>query len=197
MYCTKCGVSLAPESAFCAACGQPIANSGDFAPAVAAQPSPHTNVTNAPSHSYAGFWLRLVAFLIDTIILLIAAAIVLRVFRRFLGIPPFGMLAPDVRASFRVRRLGAFQLIGGIAVWLYFALMESSAWQATLGKKIMGLYVTDLRGQRISFARATGRYFAKIISNFTLLIGYLMAGFTARKQALHDMIAGSLVWKNA
>jgi uncharacterized RDD family membrane protein YckC len=84
----------------------------------------------------------------------------------------------------------ALGLIGG---WLYEALMESSAKQATLGKMLLGLMVTDEAGNRISFARASGRHFAKYISSFTLFIGYIMAGFTAKKQALHDMIAGTLV----
>jgi uncharacterized RDD family membrane protein YckC len=71
--------------------------------------------------------------------------------------------------------------------------MESSTWQATLGKKILGLKVTDLAGNRISFARASGRFFGKILSGMILGIGFLMAGFTARKQALHDILAGCLV----
>jgi len=79
------------------------------------------------------------------------------------------------------------------AFWIYEAAMESSSKQATLGKMALGLKVTDEQGGRISFARATGRYFAKIISGMILFIGYIMAGFTARKQALHDMIAGTLV----
>jgi uncharacterized RDD family membrane protein YckC len=57
----------------------------------------------------------------------------------------------------------------------------------------LSMKVTDLQGNRISFARATGRHFAKYISAMILLIGYIMAGFTERKQALHDMIAGTLV----
>jgi len=80
-----------------------------------------------------------------------------------------------------------------VGLWLYFALMESSSWQATLGKKALNLQVTDLEGRRISFGRATGRFFGKIISGAILYIGYIMAGFTERKQALHDMIAGCLV----
>lgn len=88
--------------------------------------------------------------------------------------------------------------IVGVAIffcanWIYEAAMESSSKQATVGKMALGLRVTDLEGRRISFARATGRHFAKIISGMTLLIGYIMAGFTERKQALHDMIAGTLV----
>ena len=77
--------------------------------------------------------------------------------------------------------------------WLYEALMESSSHQATLGKMIFGLKVTDLEGNRISFARATGRHFAKYASAMILGIGFIMAGFTERKQALHDMLAGTLV----
>ncbi len=77
--------------------------------------------------------------------------------------------------------------------WLYFALMESSPRQATLGKQALGIMVTDLAGQRISFARATGRFFAKILSGLILWIGYVMAAFTERKQALHDLLASCLV----
>jgi uncharacterized RDD family membrane protein YckC len=78
--------------------------------------------------------------------------------------------------------------------WLYYAWMESSEHQATLGKMALGLIVTDLDDRRVSFARATGRFFAKIISGLIpLAIGYIMAGFTEKKQALHDMIASTLV----
>jgi uncharacterized RDD family membrane protein YckC len=77
--------------------------------------------------------------------------------------------------------------------WIYEASLESSSYQATLGKMALGLKVTDLEGRRISFARATGRHFAKILSGMILLIGYIIAGFSTRKQALHDMIAGTLV----
>jgi uncharacterized RDD family membrane protein YckC len=77
--------------------------------------------------------------------------------------------------------------------WLYFAYQESSPAQATLGKRALGIKVTDLQGNRISSARATGRYFAKILSIVTFLIGYIIAAFTARKQALHDLVADTLV----
>lgn len=77
--------------------------------------------------------------------------------------------------------------------WLYFALMESSESQATLGKMLMGLKVTDLRGKRLSFGKATGRYFAKLLSWMTLMIGFLMAFFTEKRQALHDLISGCVV----
>jgi hypothetical protein len=77
--------------------------------------------------------------------------------------------------------------------WLYFALMESSANQATFGKMALGIKVTDLQGNSISFGKASGRYFAKLVSACTLGVGYVMAGFTKRRQALHDMMVGCLV----
>ena len=77
----------------------------------------------------------------------------------------------------------------------YYAGMESSVRQATTGKGILGLRVTDLDGNRITFLRAAIRDLAKIISAFILLIGFIMVAFTERKQGLHDMIAGTLVVK--
>ena len=89
--------------------------------------------------------------------------------------------------------MGLYYLIAISINWLYFALMESSANRATVGKMALGIIVTDMQGNRISFARATGRYFAKFLSAMILLIGYIMAGLTEKKQALHDKIADTLV----
>jgi uncharacterized RDD family membrane protein YckC len=76
--------------------------------------------------------------------------------------------------------------------WLYFSLMESSQYQATLGKRALGIVVTDLNGDRISFGKATGRYFGKSISSI-LYIGFIMAAFSDKRQGLHDIMAGTLV----
>jgi uncharacterized RDD family membrane protein YckC len=86
------------------------------------------------------------------------------------------------------RQILAINLLLTMVSWLYWALMESSAWRATVGKRILGIEVTDMEGRRISFARATGRYFGKII-----FIGFIMVVFTEKKQALHDIMAGCLV----
>ena len=101
------------------------------------------------------------------------------------GIPPDN---PWILFTGGGRQIIAINLLVTMASWLYWASMESSPWQATLGKKALGIEVTDFAGRRISFARASGRYFGKII-----FIGFILAGFTERKQALHDMIAGCLV----
>jgi len=88
------------------------------------------------------------------------------------------------------------QLTGIVVNWLYVAGFNSSASMATPGKMACGIKVTDLDGRRISFGRATGRFFGKILSTLILLIGFLMQPFTARKQALHDILAGTLVVKS-
>jgi uncharacterized RDD family membrane protein YckC len=89
-------------------------------------------------------------------------------------------------------------LISGwfILNWLYFSLLESSPKQATVGKLALGIVVTDLKGNKISFARASARYWSKFVSTAIIGIGFIMAGFTSKKQALHDIIAETLVIKN-
>jgi len=84
-----------------------------------------------------------------------------------------------------------------VTTWLYFAGMESSPWRATLGKKLLGLYVTDIKGQRLSLIRATGRTFAKYLSAATAGVGYLLCGFTEKKQTLHDMVTSCVVLRGS
>ena len=139
----------------------------------------------------AGFWRRFVASILDGIIVGIFAVLIFFVF----GFSAFTDLLNHYNAAGSISRLILAGILAFAVQWLYFALFESGGWQATLGKKAMGLKVTDMRSQRISFGRATGRFFAKILSGLSFLIGYLMAGFTAKKQALHDVIAETLVYK--
>lgn len=145
----------------------------------------------APVH-YAGFWIRFVAAFIDGIIVGIANAVI----GMILGIgSPRVTPGMDVAAMIPLIMASMTRGIisGAILGVLYYGLLESSEKQATLGKMIVGIKVTDENGQRISLGRAAGRFFAKYISGLTLLIGYIMAGFTDKKRALHDMIAGTLV----
>ncbi len=100
---------------------------------------------------------------------------------------------PVVIASF-ISSISLLVLVSLAGSWLYYAYFESSDWQASVGKKVMNLVVTDIDGNRVSFGRASGRYFAKIVSSLIPLgIGYILAGVTEKKQALHDMIANCLV----
>ena len=141
--------------------------------------------------TYAGFWLRLVAYIIDYIVTYIIGSIV----GFFLGLIAASVMAPTPRGQMPVGLLVFFGLSGLLIGWLYYALMECSSTQATLGKMALGLRVTDMEGRRITFGRATGRFFAKILSALILLVGFIMAAFTERKQGLHDMIAGTLVMR--
>jgi uncharacterized RDD family membrane protein YckC len=149
---------------------------------------------------YAGFWLRLVAHLIDHIVLGVPLTILIVFLILGTGLSAaLQGLHPGESPEEVVAAIGVGVIFFGVvaliaAVWLYYALFESSTWQATPGKKVLGLFVTDLNGNRISFAHASGRFFAKLISGLIPFgIGYMMAGFTAKKQALHDLIAGCLV----
>jgi len=88
-------------------------------------------------------------------------------------------------------------LIALTAIWLYFAGLESSSLQSTLSGRILGLRVTDLKGEPISFNRATLRHFAMYFSAVTpFAIGYLMAFWTKRRQTLHDYVTSTVVVKN-
>ena len=108
--------------------------------------------------------------------------------------PMFGARPGFGNPAFNLGLILSGTAVGIVLEWLYYALMETSKFQGTLGKMALGLIVTDLNGQPISFGRATGRNFGKIISRyFTLYIGFMMAGWTQQKQALHDMMAGCLV----
>jgi len=155
---------------------------------------------NTGQLKYAGFWLRFVAYFIDDIIL---SAIGFVISLPFIGTIIFsGIAISELNEGDRSKLFGVAGIVGVVLLliititavgWLYYALMESSKQQATLGKMALGLKVTDMEGNKVSFGRATGRYFGKILSNMIFMIGYILAGLTEKKQALHDMIAGCLV----
>jgi uncharacterized RDD family membrane protein YckC len=143
---------------------------------------------------YAGFWYRFLALLIDTVLSTIVAVIIAVPFGIVLGL---AMASSSSMETISTAGELMGNAIGVIVSWLYFTVAESSGWQATPGKKMLGLKVTDVSGERIGFGRANGRYWGKILSALILCIGYMMAGWTERKQALHDMMAGTLVVKTA
>lgn len=134
--------------------------------------------------NFAGFWIRVLAYIIDIIPLAIIGVLL-----ALLSGDPLIDTDPSAPVY------GFSDLIGLVIGIAYFVGFESSSYQATPGKMALGLIVTDSDGRRISPMRAVGRYFAKILSAMILLIGYIMIAFTERKQGLHDMIAGTLVVK--
>ena len=218
VYCNRCGAQNSAMARFCANCGSPFTTEGSPVPphsAPSSQPSeiaqppqlPPAGVVPPPSPptwqqpvaaapafpamGYAGFWLRFVAAIIDGILVGIVAWPLSAMMSLTIGFAGSAVSMPEIGVHLvRFIVMWAFFLFAG---WIYEASMESSSKQATLGKMALGLKVTDEAGRRISFARASGRFFSKLVSRVILYVGYIMAGFTARKQALHDMIAGTLV----
>ncbi len=209
MYCSKCGANLAAGTAFCTSCGTPAG-----ALAAPSQPPPATYAGAArPAYAdpaglsvsrgftYAGFWLRFAAWLIDSLILS-TAVVVLFIPLLFLtgltanlevAVQSHGQLNPGVLGGL-IAAILVFVVIALLTHWLYYAYLESGERQATWGKQVLGVYVTDLMGLRVSFGQASGRFFARIVTHMIpLTLGFIMAGFTERRQALHDMIASCLV----
>jgi uncharacterized RDD family membrane protein YckC len=211
-------------TAFCPQCGQPtgtLASPSPARPASAAPPvagglTPAANypagvyassvpATYAVALPYAGFWIRFVAYLIDSLIMGVLFVALFVPFATLTGLTAsLGRVSAGDEEAAKNMIGGAFILglicigiIAFLAGWIYHAKMESSSWQATLGKRAVNLKVTDLAGNPITFQRATGRYFAKIITSLIpLAFGYIMAGFTEKKQAIHDMIASTLVLRS-
>jgi len=204
-FCTNCGQSFAVAAALPRA---PILNGtavAQFARAGSAPARAHTaGYVAVPGVEYAGFWMRFLALLIDNVVMGFAFVLILIPLVFLTGLQGFiGEFHPNEDLN----DAGIFMLVSLVFLvataillltWLYHALMESSEWQATFGKKALGLVVTDMAGQRLSFGRSTGRHFGKIVTNLIpAFIGYIMAGFTEKKQALHDMLAGCLVLRRS
>lgn len=182
MLCPQCGQPAPEGAAFCPACGSQF-----VPPEAAGPPDEIAGPVHAPAgtEGYAGFWRRAVALLIDSIALGVVTIP--------LGLIPAMAVELDSDAATMAGRIAAAIVTRGILAWIYYAGMESSGWQATLGKRAIGIRVTDTTGARIRFGRATGRYFAKILSCMSFGLGFLMAAFTARRQTLHDLLANTLV----
>lgn len=193
MYCSKCGALMADPAMFCSACGQA------FSTAAAMARPMYSQAGTIPRVAYGGFWLRFLAYLIDGAVIMIGVCLVAIPLFFLTG---FGAFLSEIHPEEDWNENGVWVLItvfflfasaSLVVTWLYHALMESSEWQATVGKKALDLVVTDMAGRRVSFWRASGRHFAKMVSKMIYPFGHMMAGFTEKRQALHDMIAGCLI----
>lgn len=155
---------------------------------------------------YAGFWIRFAASLLDSIIIgipitIIMFIVMISIFGASVGFEALmdpAYMENEMTDQQALLFLGAYLLsilISFILTLVYYAGMQASKWQGTVGKKLLGLVVTDLKGNRISFWRAFGRYLAMAFLSSIFMIGYIIAAFTEKKQSLHDLIAGTLVLK--
>jgi uncharacterized RDD family membrane protein YckC len=189
MHCSSCGAKIAEEEFVCTKCGY-LEHIAVIAKLKTAKPEPEELEQN---RSYAGFWKRCRALILDYLILLLSVVLIAAI----IGGVILGMSAItkhevdfDVIQAFAV----GFGIVFAVALsWAYFTGFESSKYRATIGKKMMGLLVVDKKGKQISFWRANIRYWGKIISILIAFAGFWMIGFTKKKRTLHDLLAGTMV----
>jgi uncharacterized RDD family membrane protein YckC len=204
IFCSKCGAQNSAQAQACQNCGVTLSSS--LAPSQAAAPAraysaaPPVAYVPAPAVPYGGFWIRFLAHLIDHVIL---GAVAVPLF--FITVLPSIIRivnqaerdqepSPELIIAI-VSSAFVYITLAFVGQWLYEALLTSSTWQGTIGKRVLRLKVVDEAGNRIGFGRSTGRFFAKILSSMFFCIGFIMIGFTDRKRGLHDMLASTLVMK--
>lgn len=189
MFCNQCGQPYPDGASYCSSCGSalPPAPSVTVPPIPSQAPAQAGVGTTQNASSFAGFWIRVAAHMVDGWVISGCALV--------------GALACAALARLSGHEFGDGFLIGwcvaSVGSLIYYPVLESSQRQGTIGKRLVGLIVTDTRGQRISLGRAIGRLLGKLLNGFTIGIGYLMVGLTAQKRGLHDFVAGTLVMKAA
>jgi uncharacterized RDD family membrane protein YckC len=198
MFCPKCGKETDALGKFCQWCGTDIVTD----PATPLATPEEDEVTDASV--YAGLGRRIIAFIVDFILILLFDAVAVAVLGLFRGLqnlyffaiqhaPVESITTEGTSAALFGSIIASYGVILIVVPWLYYAGFESSKSQATPGKLLMRIVVTDLDGNKASFARVTLRHFAKIISTLIIFLGFLMIGLTRKRQGLHDKIAGCLV----
>lgn len=170
MYCQKCGTLNEDTMAICRNCGNSLK---------------HYSANYSNNSMYVGFWIRFFAAFIDGFILNIITFLLSSIYGFLFGFLFYDSLGLTVTSV----------VLNFIVVVTYFAGLESSVSQATFGKQVMGIKVTDYEGNRISFSRAVLRYVTKIVTALMLGIGYLFIIFTEKKQGLYDLMAETVVVK--
>jgi uncharacterized RDD family membrane protein YckC len=198
MFCPKCGKETDASGKFCQWCGADIAS-------IPANPVVTPEEEEGPDIGvYAGLGRRFVAFLVDFIIILLFDLVAMAVLGLTRGIqnsyfyfvqhvPVEQLTTEGTMGAFLGSVIAAYGVVLIIIPWLFFAGFESSRSQATPGKLLMHIVVTDMTGNKPTFARVTLRHFAKFVSALIIFIGFLMIGFTQKRQGLHDKIASCLV----
>ncbi|HUW86575.1 MAG TPA: RDD family protein [Methanoregula sp.] len=198
MFCPKCGKETDALGKFCQWCGADIV-SIPATPIATPEEDEGSDVG-----IYAGLGRRIVAFIVDLILILLLDAVAVAFLGLFRGLQNLYFFAvrhasvdslttEGTSAALFGSIIAAYGIVIIIIPWLYFAGFESSRSQATPGKLLMRIVVTDLDGNKPSLARVTLRHFAKFISTLIIFLGFLMIGLTSKRQGLHDKIAGCLV----
>ncbi len=189
MYCSRCGTWVPAGAPVCPSCGTEQAGAPPSPPvrAVAAAAADVSPPAAAVAVRYGGFWRRFAAGCVDALVLFFPNAIL----RELSGLPSPLSLRP--LPDDMLGRSLMMTAIMTLVTWWYCARLESSHWQGTLGQQLLGMRVTDLAGRRISFLRATARYFGQWLSLLLCGVGYLFNLWTSRRQTLHDIVAGCVI----
>ena len=190
--CISCGNPALPDGKFCLFCGDVLTESPEKTSTIADPSNPKSEAATPEPPEYAGFWLRVWAGTIDVGIEVMAALLLS-------GLVYYSMLLftdqsyglTHATASY-VSGIAAIAFLS-VGAWLYSAFSESSEHRATIGKRIVGLQVVTASGDQLTFGQATVRHFMKFLSLFTAAVGFMMAGWTKRRQALHDMPSDCVV----
>jgi uncharacterized RDD family membrane protein YckC len=190
LHCLRCGAELAENQVGCSHCGflEDILNQKEQPKA---ESKPETD--GFDRDAYSGFWRRFSAVILDFLILVLSEGLLASVISGVILLMSF---AGGHHVDFHI--IGSFAVGFGsvfsfVLNWLYFTWFESSKFQATLGKKMMGLIVSDLHHHKITFGQANARYWSKALSAAILLGGFWMMAFMKRKQTLHDLLARTVV----
>lgn len=190
--CSSCGNAILPDGEFCLFCGDVLSEASHLRRKGPQRVSAgESRVATKPPIEYAGFWLRVWAGAIDVALEALAAlfvTVIVDIAMRVIS-PKFGLSPITAQYATGI----VFIVVLAIGAWLYSAFSESSRWSATVGKRIIGLQVLTSAGGRLTFGQATVRHFMKFLSLFTATVGFMMAGWTRRRQALHDMPSDSVV----
>jgi uncharacterized RDD family membrane protein YckC len=198
MFCPKCGKETDASGKFCQWCGADIA-------AVPANPLVTPEEEECTDIGvYAGLGRRFIAFIVDAIIILLFDLVAMTVLGLTRGIqnsyfyfvqhvPAEQLTLEGTMGALYGSVIAAYGVLLVVIPWLYFAGFESSRGQATPGKLLVHIVVTDMAGNKPTFARVTLRHFAKFVSALIIFIGFLMIGLTNKRQGLHDRISGCLV----
>ena len=186
MHCPKCGILMLDDEFTCSNCGY----LSDIAIAA--------NLADAQEYEkiipyYAEFWKRFLAVMLDIFFLLIGWALFLGIIYGAISLVFFIGEKSMVISTLRPFIAGFGSILMLVTHWFYFTILESSSRQGTFGKQIMKIFITDMKERRISLGKANLRYFGKILSLVLLFSGFIIAGFTSKRQALHDKIAGTIV----
>ncbi len=198
MFCPKCGKETDASGKFCQWCGADI-TSIPANPVVTPEDEEGLDIG-----VYAGLGRRFVAFIVDFIIILLFDLVAMAVLGLTRGIqnsyfyfvqhvPVEQLTVEGTMGAMLGSVIAAYGIVLVFIPWLYYAGFESSRSQATPGKLLMHIVVTDMTGNKPTFARVTLRHFAKFVSALIIFIGFLMIGLTQKRQGLHDKIAGCLV----